>query len=86
MKSIGPLLLAVVALVASALVQADLRTSLEDAVSDARHRHPGRVLSAETDRRGGRESHKIRILTKDGRVKRLRVDAESGLEQRRRRR
>ena len=43
----------------------------------------GRVLSAETDRRGGRESHKIRILTRDGRVKRLRMDAESGRFQKR---
>jgi uncharacterized membrane protein YkoI len=86
MKSIGPLLLAAVVLSTSGLAEAGRRTSLEDAVSDARVRHPGRVLSAETDRRGGRESHKIRILTKDGRVKRLRVDAESGREQRRKRR
>lgn len=86
MKSTGSLLLAVVALSVSALAQADRRTSLEDAVSDARNRYPGRVLSAETDRRGGRESHNIRILTKDGRVKRLRVDPESGVPQRRRQR
>ena len=57
---------------------ADRRTSLEDAVSEARGRHPGRVLSAETRNRGGRESHRIRILTRDGRVKRLNMDAESG--------
>ena len=57
---------------------ADRRTSLEEAVAEARDRHPGRVLSAETDRRGGRESHRIRIFTRDGRVKRLDMDAESG--------
>ncbi len=57
---------------------ADRRTSLEQAVNEARDRYPGRVLSAETQRRGGRESHQIRILTNDGRVKRLNMDAESG--------
>ena len=86
MKPIGSILLAVVILGASALAQADRRTSLEDAVSEARGRHPGRVLSAETDRRGGRESHRIRILTRDGRVKRLRMDAESGRFERRKKR
>lgn len=86
MKSTGSVLLAVVALGASVLAQADRRTSLEDAVSDARNRYPGRVLSAETDQQGGRESYKIRILTNDGRVKRLRVDPDSGNAQRRKQR
>jgi len=86
MKPTGSILLAVVILGASALAQADRRASLEDAVSEARGRYPGRVLSAETDRRGGRESYKIRILTRDGKVKRLRVDPESGRVQRRGRR
>ncbi len=62
---------------------ADRRPSLEQAVTEARDRYPGRVLSAETDRRSGRESHRIRILTDDGRVKRLRMDAESGRFERR---
>ena len=79
-------LLAACALLLASAAQADRRTSLEDAVSEARGRHPGRVISAETDRRGGRESHKIRILTRDGRVKRLRMDAESGRFQKRERR
>ncbi len=65
---------------------ADRRTSLEQAVSEARDRHPGRVLSAETQRRNGRESHNIRILTDDGRVRRLHMDAESGRFERRDRR
>ena len=86
MKSIGPLLLTVLVLGVPSLAQADRRTSLDEAVSEARDRHPGRVLSAETDRRGGRESHRIRILTRDGKVKRLRMDAESGRFQRRKRR
>ncbi len=48
--------------------------SLDDAVSEARERYDGRVLSAETltDERG-REIYSIRILTPDGRVKRYRV-------------
>jgi uncharacterized membrane protein YkoI len=60
---------------------AERRTSLEQAVNEARERYPGRVLSAETERRDGRESHKIRILTDDGRVKRLQIDAQSGRRQ-----
>ena len=64
----------------------DRRKSLDEAVSDARDRYNGRVLSAETHRRNGRESHRIRILTNDGRVKRLTIDAESGRHERRRRR
>lgn len=71
---------------AAGVVQADRRTSLEDAVSEARDRYPGQVISAETRRKNGRESHKIRILTDDGRVKRLDVDAESGRFERRNRR
>lgn len=62
------------------------RKSLEDAVSEARDRYPGRVISAETRRNGGRESHKIRILTDDGRLKRLDIDADSGRPERGRRR
>lgn len=62
----------------------DRRKSLDEAVSDARDRYPGRVLSAETQHRNGRESHRIRILTDQGRVKRLDIDAESGRSNRRR--
>jgi uncharacterized membrane protein YkoI len=65
---------------------ADRRTSLDDAVSEARERYPGRVISAETRREDGRESHRIRILTDEGRVKRFEIDAESGRFERRNRR
>ena len=85
MKRRNIVLLTVLMLGISAQVEADRRTSLEEAVSEARGRHPGRVLSAETDRRGGRESHRIRILTRDGRVKRLDMDAESGRFEKRKR-
>jgi uncharacterized membrane protein YkoI len=80
------LMLLIGLLSASTAASADRRTSLDQAVSEARDRYPGRVLSATTDRRGGRESHRIRILTDDGKVKRLNMDAESGRFERRGRR
>lgn len=76
-------LLAGILLSTGALAQPNRRTSLDQAVEEARGRFPGKVLSAETQRQGGRESHSIRILTDDGRVKRLRIDAESGRFERR---
>jgi len=54
----------------------DRRTSLDEAVSEARERYNGRVLSAETMRRNGHETHNVRILTRDGQVRRYRVDAD----------
>ncbi len=78
------LLIALIAILLSApSLAGDRRKSLDQAVEEARDRYPGRVLSAETKNRGGRESHKIRILTNDGRVKRINVDAESGRFERR---
>jgi uncharacterized membrane protein YkoI len=52
--------------------------SLDEAVAQARKRYNGKVLSAETVRVDGRKVHRIKILTKDGRVKRITVDAGSG--------
>jgi uncharacterized membrane protein YkoI len=86
MKWKNALLLTALVLGTATHAAADRRTSLEEAVSEARGRYPGRVLSAETDRRGDRESHRIRILTRDGRVKRLNMDAESGRFQKKRKR
>jgi uncharacterized membrane protein YkoI len=86
MRRTLPLLLVTLALGVPAFAEPDRRTSLDEAVSQARERYNGRVLSAETQRNGERESHRIRILTRDGRVKRLEVDAESGRFERRRRR
>ena len=52
--------------------------SLDSAVSKARKRSKGgRVVRAETGERDGRRTHDIRIY-KDGRVKRYRMDAETG--------
>jgi len=53
-------------------------TSLNEAVSQARKRHNGKVLSAETVRVDGRKVHRIKILTQDGRVKRTKIDAGNG--------
>ncbi len=52
--------------------------SLESAVSQARKETGGRVLSARTREQKGQKIHVIRILTKDGRVRRLRMDARNG--------
>ena len=50
---------------------------LDSAVSRARERTGGRVLSAETRYVDGQPIHFVRILTKDGKVRRLRIDASS---------
>jgi uncharacterized iron-regulated membrane protein len=81
-RRIRPLLIGLLLCALASGASGDRRTSLEQAVNEARDRYPGRVLSAETERRSGRESHRIRILTNDGRVKRLEMDAESGRFQR----
>ncbi len=52
--------------------------SLDSAVAAARERTGGRVLSAETRQEKGRPVHYIRLLTPDGRVQRVRIDARSG--------
>ena len=52
--------------------------SLDEAVEQARSRVGGRVISAETQQKDGRRVYNIRLLTKDGRVKRMRIDSESG--------
>jgi len=52
--------------------------SLNEAVAQARRQNKGKVLSAETVNINGRKVHQIKILTKDGRVKRTRIDAGTG--------
>ncbi len=49
--------------------------SLASAVSRIRGRTGGRVLSAETRRNNGQVVHHIRVLTRNGKVKRFRVVA-----------
>jgi len=52
--------------------------SLDEAVRRARQQHRGKVLSAEAVRIDGRKVYRIKILTKDGRVKRIHIDARTG--------
>jgi uncharacterized membrane protein YkoI len=54
--------------------------SLDQAVEQARQHKSDKVLSADTIRVDGRKVYRIKILTKDGRVKRIRIDARSGQE------
>lgn len=43
--------------------------TLAQAVESVRRQTGGRIISAETRRKGGREVHHIKVLTKDGKVK-----------------
>ena len=52
--------------------------SMDEAVKRARQQHKGKVLSAETIRVDGRKVYRIKILTKNGRVKRVKIDARTG--------
>ena len=52
--------------------------SLDEAIARARQQSDGKILSAETVRDRGREVHRIKILTREGRVKRMQYDAASG--------
>ncbi|MDX2456656.1 MAG: PepSY domain-containing protein [Gammaproteobacteria bacterium] len=52
--------------------------SLDEAVAKARRHKKDKVLSAETIRVDGRKVYRIKILTKNGRVKRTRIDARTG--------
>ena len=52
--------------------------SLAQATQMAQSRFPGQVARAETQSRGGRQIHVIRILGTDGRVRTVRIDAQTG--------
>ena len=52
--------------------------SLDEAVSRARRQSDGKILSAETVRVDGRRVHRIKILTSQGRVKHVQIDADTG--------
>jgi uncharacterized membrane protein YkoI len=52
--------------------------SLDEAIARARQESDGKILSAKTVRDGGRNVHRIKVLTRDGRVKRMQYDAASG--------
>jgi uncharacterized membrane protein YkoI len=52
--------------------------SLAQATSMAQGRYQGRVVRAETVQIGDRMVHEIRILGDDGRVRTVRIDAQTG--------
>ena len=52
--------------------------SLAQATSMAQGRYQGRVVRAETVQMGDRVVHEIRILGDDGRVRTVRIDAQTG--------
>ena len=52
--------------------------SLAQATSMAQGRYRGRVVKAETVQMGDRLVHEIRILGDDGRVRTVRIDAQTG--------
>jgi uncharacterized membrane protein YkoI len=52
--------------------------SLAQATSMAQGRYQGRVVKAETVQMGDRRVHEIRILGDDGRVRTVRIDAQTG--------
>ena len=52
--------------------------SLNEAVAQAKRSFPGRVLRAETQSRGDRRVHVVRILNEQGKVRTLRFDADTG--------
>jgi len=52
--------------------------SLAQATAMAQSRFPGRVVRAETVQMGDRAVHEIRILDEEGRVRTVRIDAQTG--------
>ena len=51
--------------------------SLSEAVEQVRRQYKGRIISAETQTRGNREVHVIKVLTDGGEVKTVRVPGRS---------
>lgn len=47
--------------------------TLSEAVESVRKQTDGRIISAETKSKNGNETHEIKVLTKDGKVKTFRI-------------
>lgn len=47
--------------------------TLSQAVEQVRRQYNGRIVDAKTEVSGGRETHMIKVLTEDGKVKTVRV-------------
>jgi len=52
--------------------------SLDEAVAMVRNRYGGKVIGADTVEERGRKVHVIKLLSDKGRVRTVKVDAESG--------
>jgi len=50
--------------------------TLSQAVAQVRRQYGGRIVSAETKVSGGRETHVIKVLTDDGKVKTVRIPGQ----------
>ena len=68
----------IVLLLLAPLVLAGSRVDLDRAAKQVQKKVHGRVLGAKTVTESSRTIHVIRVLTPDGRVVHVRVDAESG--------
>lgn len=60
------------------IVLAKGEMSLDAAVAMVRERIGGKVISASTTSRGGKKIHVIKVLSDQGRVRTVRVDAQTG--------
>ncbi|MGD9387525.1 MAG: PepSY domain-containing protein [Gammaproteobacteria bacterium] len=60
------------------VAQADEQVSLAQATRMVQDRYGGQVLRAEAKRDKGRTVYRIRVLTEDGRVRTVHVDAATG--------
>lgn len=60
-------------LLALAVPAASFAQSLEEAARQAARQHDAKVLSARTVTQGNQRVHEIKLLTKDGRVKTVRI-------------
>ncbi len=60
------------------IVLAKSDMSLDAAVAMVRERFGGKVISATTTSRGGKKVHVIKVLSDEGRVRTVRVDAQTG--------
>lgn len=54
--------------------------TLDEAVNRAEHKYRARVIRAETRESNGRRVHVLRLLSEDGRVWTVKIDAASGAE------
>lgn len=77
MRTINIVFLLVLCLTSSVYAVGNV-ISLDQATSKVIQQNNGKVLGARTESLEGRVIHVIKILTKDGRIQHIKVDAKSG--------